>query len=339
MRRKSLFCIVVLMVVLILIGCSKNESTNDETSSGEKTRIAFVSYQALDSSEWLQNLVVGLQDYEKTHPNVEIKCIEALSIDQYEPKVRACCENGFDIIITTYADMSAATVAAAADYPDIKFGILQGEMPNIADYPNIADFHLNRTETAFVQGCAAALMTKTGKVGFVGGSDSGGINEILAGYQQGIAYIDDSVVDMVAYCNSFTDPTIGKDYALQLIANGCDVIFGAAGGSSTGCAQAAEESGVMYAACDVHYPDVAANAEIGSALNYFENMVIAFIDDTLAGDYEGGVSKEYGIAQGAAKYEFASNGIVPQEIQDRVNEIAEMVGNGEIEISPTPLHK
>jgi basic membrane protein A len=335
MKRKSLIVVVgILLVSMLFVSCGKKED-----KANAKTRIAFVTYQALDSSEWLQNLVSGLKDYEASHSNVEIKCIEALSVDQYEPKVMDCCQNGFDIIITTYADMAPATVKAAEKYPNIKFGTLQGEMENMKDYPNISDFHLNRTETAFVQGCATGLMTKTGKVGFVGGLDIGSINEILAGYQQGIQYVNPSVVDYVTYCNSFTDPTIGKDYAQQLYAKGCDIVFGAAGGSSTGCAQAMEENGAMYAACDVHYPKEAPNAEIGSALNFFENMVLAFIDDTLSGNYRGGESHEYGIAQGAAKYEFANNDLVPQEIKDKVNEISKLIGEGKIKISSTPLHK
>lgn len=341
--KKVLVLFLSFVLVFSLIGCNKEESDGAKTETTEKagdvTRIAFVSYQALDSSEWLQNLVKGLEQFQKDNPSVEIRCMEALTVDQYEPRVRACAEAGYDIIISTYADMANATVDVAEDYPDIKFGILQGEMPDISKYSNIQDFHLNRTETAFVQGVAAALMTKTGKVGFIGGSDSGGINEILAGYQQGIAYVDNGTEDLVAYTNSFTDPTIGRDYAVQMIADGVDVIFGAAGGSSTGCAQAAQENGIMYAACDVHYPDVAPDSEIGSALNYFENMVIAFIEDCLAGNYQGGTSSEYGMAENAAAYEFADNGLVPEDIQKQVMDVAEKVKNGEFEISLEPLHK
>lgn len=335
MKMKKALCLFLaaVLVLSVFAGCGKKSGGSD------KTRIAFVSYQALDSSEWLQNLVAGLKDYETKHENVEIKCMEALSVAEYEPKVRACCEDKFDIVITTYADMADATIAVAKDFPNVKFGVLQGEIENIADYKNIEDFHLNRTQTAFIQGCVAALMTQAKKVGFVGGSDSGSINEILAGWQQGIAYINNGTTDVVSYCNTFTDPTVGKDYAQQLIADGCDVIFGAAGGTGTGCAQAAEEKGVMYAACDVHYPEAAPNAELGSAMNYFENMVIAFIDDTLAGNYKPGTSTEYGIAQGAAGYEFASNGKVPKDIQDQVNAIADKIAKGEIEIDNKPLHK
>ncbi len=334
MKMKKIVCLLLaILLIASLAACGKDKKTTTKT-----TRIAFVSYQALDSSEWLQNLVTGLKDYEAKHDNVEIKCIEALNVDEYEPKVRACCEGGYNIVITTYSDMTPALIKVAKDFPDVKFGSLQGEIDNIEQYKNIQDFRLNRTQTAFLQGCVAALMTKTGKVGFIGGAVDGGINEILAGYQQGIAYVNNGTQDVVAYCNSFTDPTIGKDYALQMIADGCDIVFGAAGGSSTGCAQAAEEKGVMYAACDVHYPDAAPNAELGSAINHFEVMVIAFIDDALNGNYKPGTSREYGIAEGAADYEFASNGIVPQEVKDQVNAIAEKVKSGEIEISTTPLH-
>lgn len=334
--------VLAALLSLSLIGCGSSKPETPADSSDDTLRIAFVSYQEFDSSEWLQNLVVGLKDYEAKTEGIEIKTIEAIGADTYEPKVLACAQDGFDIIITTYSDMWDATCVVADQFPDIKFGILQAEKTDeeYAAHPNIEEFHLNRTETSFLQGYVAAKMTKTGTVGFVGGNDSQGINEILAGWQQGIAYANNGTADLVAYCNSFTDPTIGKDYAQQLIKQGADIIFGAAGGSGTGCAQAAEEAGIMYAACDAHYPDAAPNSEIGSTLNFFENMVIAFIDKAVSGNFEGGTQHEYGVKEGAAIYEFATtNDLAPQELKDEVADLAAKIAAGEIEISRDPLHK
>ena len=340
--KKVLGGLMAALLSLSLVGCGGSSDTPPEPVEDDTLRIAFISYQEFDSSEWLQNLAAGLKDYEAKHDDIEIKTIEAIGADTYEPKVLACAQDGFDIIITTYSDMWDATCAVADQYPDIKFGILQAEKTDeeYAAHPNIEEFHLNRTETSFLQGYVAAKMTKTGIVGFVGGNDSQGINEILAGYQQGIAYAGLDVKDLVAYCNSFTDPTIGKDYAEQLIKQGADVVFGAAGGSGTGCAQAAEEAGIMFAACDAHYPDAAPNNEIGSTLNFFENMVIAFIDKAVSGNFEGGTQHEYGVKEGAAIYEFAlTNDLAPQELKDEVADLAAKIASGEITIGREPLHK
>ena len=306
----------------------------------ETAKIAFISNEAIDSEEWIQNLVAGLQAWEAQHEGYEIQVIEATSVDEYYPKTLACCEAGYDIIITSYSDMAEATIQCAQEYPDIMFGTLDGEIENIQDYKNIQDFRLNRNQTAFVQGCVAALMTKTGKVGFIGGGEYASIDELLAGWQYGIEYINADVEDYVCYTNSFTDPTAGKEYAMSLIAEGCDVIYACAGGSGTGSAQACQESGVMFAACDVHYTEAAPDVELGSTMYYFDVMMLAFIEDAISGNYAPGTSKEYGIAQGAGFYDFAqTNSLVSDEIKTQIAEIEQKIANGEIELSRTPLHK
>jgi len=357
-KYRILSCILaVLMLVSLMSGCNQvaetPSGTTGETPSGTTketdnaqqnkesiTKIAFISNEAIDSEEWLQNLVKNLGEWEAKHPGIEVKVIEATAVDEYYAKTQAACEAGYQAVITCYSDMAEATIKCATEYPDIMFGTLDSEMENIENYPNIQDFRLNRNQTAFIQGCVAALMTKTDKVGFVGGGEYASIDELLAGWQQGIQHINPDIKDYVVYTNSFTDPTAGKEYALSLIAEGCDVIYGCAGGSGTGAAQAAEEEGIMYAACDVHYTEAAPNSELGSTLYYFDTMIIAFIEDCLEGNYAPGTRTEYGVAEGAGKYEFAeTNSLVPDDVKAKIAEIEKQVAAGEFELSRTPLHK
>lgn len=182
-------------------------------------------------------------------------------------------------------------------------------------------------------------MTKTNKVGIVGGVDAGGVNEIIAGWQQGIQYINPNCQDVVTYSNTFTDPTVGKELGLQLVAQGCDVIGAAAGGTGTGTAQAAEESEAMFAAWDIHYEEVCPNMELGSAVNFFEVMFIAFLEDALNDDFEGATTREYGLADGAAGYDFAANDLVSDDIKAQIDEIIGKIVSGEIRVSKEILHK
>lgn len=197
--KKILSVLLAVLVIFSTAACGSTDTNQGGNESSDKVRIAFISYQEFDSSEWLQNLVNGLEEYQKKNENVEINTIEAIGADTYQPKVLACAQEGYDIIITTYSDMWPATCEVAAQYPDIKFGILQAEQTDeeYAKHPNIEDFHLNRTQTSFIQGAIAATMSKTKIVGFVGGNDSKGINEILAGWQQGIAYVNNGTTDLV----------------------------------------------------------------------------------------------------------------------------------------------
>lgn len=303
------------------------------------TRVALVTDMAVDEAEWLQNLVAGLADYQVENPDIVVKVVEAPHPSEYEPKTRALAQVGYDIIITTNSSMADATISVARSFPNIKFGSLDGVIEDIAEFPNVQEFGLNRTETGYLAGVAAASTTKVDKVGIVGGADEPIINAIIAGWQQGLRRINPDIEDMVAYANTWTDPTRGKELGLMLINNGCDVIAAAAGGTGVGSAQAAAEKDTYFVAWDVHYQDVLGDLELGSAVNFFERMVIQFIEDAVSGNFQGGKRVDYGISEGVCDFEYLENSPLNDEAKKNIQEAFEDIVAGRIEISTEPLHK
>lgn len=325
-----------------LAGCGggkENAEAPDE--EGDTLKVGIVTDQALDASEWLVNLVAGVKEYQATHEGVEIKLVEALQANEYEPKIRGLAEAGYDVIITTYATTAEATKNVAKDYPDIIFGSLDGSIADIAEYSNIQEFGLNRTETAYLAGVCAAAMSESGTVGIVGGMDEPVINAIIAGWQQGLVSVNPDIKDYVSYAGTWTDPTVGKDLGLALVNRGCDVIAAAAGGTGAGTAQAAAETNTKFVAWDTHYDEIFtdANVELGSALNYFDVMVIAFIEDVVNGKFDGGKRVDYGMEQGVCSFDIRDSSIVTDEAKAKVEEALNKIKNGEIQIATEPLHK
>ena len=214
MKKLTAMLAMLLSVSILLCACGSKADggdTADDSNSGEgdKILVGMVTDMAIDQAEWLQNLVAGVDEYNKSNEyNVEFKVIEATDVSEYEPKLRALAESGYSVIMGMYSAMVDPILAVAADYPDIKFGSLDGNIENIADYENVGEFGLDRLQTGFLAGCAAALMSESGLVGIAGGADDPTINAIIGGWQQGIAYINDKdgkdVQDIVAYVNSYT---------------------------------------------------------------------------------------------------------------------------------------
>ena len=334
----------LLLIVSLLAACGSGGSSSQPSAQGssgtdDKIKVALVTDMAVDEAEWLQNLVAGLDDYQAEHTNIEVKVIEATQSSEYEPKTRAAAQAGYDIIITTNSSMADATVNVANDFPDIKFGSMDGVIQNIESYSNIQEFGLNRTETGYLAGVAAACATDAGKVGIVAGADEPVINAIVAGWQQGMRSVNPDIEDMVAYANTWTDPTKGKELGLMLINNGCDVIGAAAGGTGVGGAQAAAEKGVFFVAWDVHYQDVLGDLELGSAVNFFDAMVIQFIEDAANGHFQGGKRIDYGISEGVCDFEFLDNSQLSDEAKEAIQAAYDDIVAGNIEISSEPLHK
>lgn len=351
MKKLTAMLVMLLSVSILLCACGSKADggdTADDSNSGEgdKILVGMVTDMAIDQAEWLQNLVAGVDEYNKSNEyNVEFKVIEATDVSEYEPKLRALAESGYSVIMGMYSAMVDPILAVAADYPDIKFGSLDGNIENIADYENVGEFGLDRLQTGFLAGCAAALMSESGLVGIAGGADDPTINAIIGGWQQGIAYINDKdgkdVQDIVAYVNSYTDPTTAKELGLTLINKGCDVIGAAAGGSGVGTAQAAAENNCYYVAWDCYYPEVftGEQLQLGSALSYFENMTIAWVNDAVSGNFRGGERTEYSVDSGACKFDIPDDSPLTEEMRAELADIQASINSGDITIENKMLHK
>jgi len=335
MLRSSRFVRVIALASVLVVALAMGPFG---AQAAPTFRVAFVSCFAVDTAEWLQALVAGMKVYAK-QDGIEFKVVEAVDTSEFEPKIRAVAQAGYDLIITSYDTHAPATIAVAKDFPKVKFASLQGEIKNIGQYKNIQEFKLNRLETAYLAGAVAGATTKTGRVGIVGGADVGGINEIIAAWQQGLRRTNPKIEDYVAYANTFSDPTKGKELGLMLIRKGCDVIGAAAGGTGVGAAQAAADMKTHFVAWDVHYADILGGLELGSAVNFFDRMFRAYIADVRAGNYKPGVVTEYGISRSACDFEFGPDSPVNAATRSKIATIKSEIAGGKVEISPVPLHK
>jgi len=111
--------------------------------------------------------------------------------------------------------------------------------------PNVIGFLFKEQEAAFSVGYIAAAMTKTGKVGFVGGIAIPPVERYRYGYEAGIKAYQDlkgkKATVVRGYTNEFSDPKKGKDLAISQFSQGVDIIFAAAGACGNGVIEAAKE--------------------------------------------------------------------------------------------------
>lgn len=142
----------------------------------------------------------------------------------------------------------------AADNPDIPFAVIDDPMLNFDTNPptprgdNIAGLTFAEEQGSFLVGVAAALTTKTKKVGFLGGvSGFGLIEKFQAGYEAGVHAVDPSIEVVSQYITEFPDfdgfisPDRGKEIAAAMFDSGADIVYAAAGSSGGGMFQAAKE--------------------------------------------------------------------------------------------------
>ncbi|BBP91959.1 hypothetical protein BsIDN1_55770 [Bacillus safensis] len=99
---------------------------------------------------------------------------------------------------------------------------------------NVASIVFNENEGSFLVGVAAALSTKSNKIGFVGGVDSELVRKFEVGFRAGVEAANPKAKVEVKYAGAFDKADIGKATAESMYKSGVDIIYHAAGGTGTG---------------------------------------------------------------------------------------------------------
>ncbi len=181
----------------------------------------------------------------KSATGIDFRDFEIQNDSQREQALRNFARKGFSPIIGIGFSYAAAIKTVATEYPDIKFAIVD----SVVDQPNVRSIVFKEHEGSYLVGVLAAMASKTGKVGFVGGMDIPLIKKFACGYVQGVkATNPDATVfqNMTGTTGAaWSDPVKGGELAKSQIDQGADVIFQAAGGTGIGVLQAVADAGVL----------------------------------------------------------------------------------------------
>src|SRR3954470_7788675 len=161
---------------------------------------------------------------------------------QFEQALRRFAQRGNDPIIAVGFSQAVALEKVAKEFPNLHFTIID----SVVKLPNVQSVVFKEQEGSFLVGVLAALASKSGKVGFVGGMDIPLIRRFQCGYEQGVKYANPKAevfVNMVGTTGAaWNDPARGSELARAQFAKGADVIFAAAGGTGMGVYQAARDA-------------------------------------------------------------------------------------------------
>jgi basic membrane protein A and related proteins len=169
---------------------------------------------------------------------------------QREQAQRRMAERGANPIVGIGFSQASAVEKVAKEFPKIQFAIID----SVVALPNVQSIVFKEHEGSFLVGMMAALASKTGKVGFVGGMDIPLIRRFQCGFEQGAKFANPKA-EVFANMTGTTpaawnDPAKGSELAKAQFAKGADVIFAAAGGTGTGVYQAAKDGGKLAIGVD-----------------------------------------------------------------------------------------
>jgi basic membrane protein A and related proteins len=302
--------VLALVMVLALVGsaCSKKAA-----SSGPKVKVGLVYDIGGRGDKSFNDAAAAGLDKAKGEFNLDPKELEPSSGGENRAELlQLLATQGYGLNIAVGFLFAQSVCQTALTSPTVKFADVDGFIDHttcegaadLTSTSNVASLLFAEEQGSYLVGAAAALKSKTGHIGFIGGVEIDLIKKFEAGYVAGAQKINPAIKVDIKYISQppdftgFNDPAKAKEIATGLYQGGADVVYHAAGGSGTGLFEAARDysnansTHVWAIGVDSdQYQSAAADLQpfiLTSMLKHVEVAVYTVIKEFVAGTFTGG---------------------------------------------------
>ncbi len=270
----------------------------------------------------------------KKETGVTYNEFEITNTAEREQAIRNLARRGASVVIAVGFNNHAAIETVAKEFPNVKFTIID----SVVDLPNVQSVTFREHEGSFLVGMAAALVSKTGKVGFVGGMDVPIIRKFYKGYEEGAKHAKSSVevfMNMTGTTpTAFRDPTRGAELARGQFDRGVDVVFAAAGATGTGVYQAAKDAGKFAIGVDSNQNHLHPGTMLTSMVKRVDVAVYEAMTQARAGSWKPGARalglKEEGVG---VAIDDNNKALLSADVLKRIDEARQAIIDGKIVVT------
>ncbi len=311
-------------------------SATRSRAAGKQLKVGLVTDTGgIDDKSFNAAANAGLQRA-KTELGADVKVTESKQAADYVSNLSRFAQNRYDLVFAVGFLMQDALKEVAARFPDVKWAIIDGDAP---ERPNAVALKFKEEEGSFLTGALAGAMTKTGKVGFVGGLELPLIKKFEAGYKAGVKTTRPDAKVVVGYAGSFTDSPKGRELAISQMSAGADIVFHAAGKVGEGVISAVRDKGKGFYAIGVDQDQdyLAEGRVLTSMVKRVDNAVFDTCQALSQDKFEPG-TRIFGLKEGGvglSEMKFTKQD-VPAETMTRINALRDQIIAGTLK-PPTTL--
>ena len=354
--RKIFKMALVVFLLIGLVACTTPKKDEEETAVtcdftvGLVTDLGGVDDKSFNQSAWEGVLRYAAENgLTPDSTNADgVACysyLQSTSEADYVPNLSAMADNGVDLVMAIGYLFQEAIEEVAPKYPDTKFLFVD----SVADIDNVASAVYAAEEGSFLVGVAAALRAKaegSNKVGFIGGMEGELIGAFQAGFEQGVWAVDPEMEVYVDYAASFVDDAVGQTLAAKQYGAGVTIIYQAAGAAGNGVIKEAKErsaDGVwaigvdkdQYSEGDL---DDGTSIILTSMIKRVDESTYQVINQVKDGTFAGGILT-FDLTNNGTGAELTPGRNLTDEEIAIIEEYAEKIKSGEIDVSPIPVIK
>ena len=191
---------------------------------------------------------------------------------------------------------------------------------------NMVGYDVNLYGSYYVSGVAAALVTKTGAVGFEGAFNIPAIAEWYNDFALGVHSINPSMKVYYTFTNDWSDATKGAAATDSLVSEGSGVVSTAGDSQSIGAAKEAVSKGVFGIAYPTNLNNLSSSYMLGSV--YFNStrlwmdILTDAVGNNLAGHYYN-IDFSHGGTTFVVNPSLVSSGIVTSSMMTQISSAAQ----------------
>ena len=342
--KRILKFVLVAFLALGLVACSNQETPEEPQGDDTACTITIglvTDTGGIDDRSFNQSAWEGLERYAKENGQEEcISYLQSSAAADYVPNLSTFGDQGTDLIVAVGYLFDDAIKEVAPNYPESKFLVID----TTSDLENVASAVFASEQGSFLVGVAAGLKAKengSNAVGFVGGMASELIQAFQAGYEQGVLAVNPEATIYVDYCDSFDNDQIGQQLAQKQYDLGATVIYQAAGNAGNGVIREAKERGDVWAIGVDR--DQYSEGEMEDGTSRVLTSMIKRVDtatyttatNLFNGEFTAEV-KTYTLADEGVGAELTEGRNLTAEEIETVNDFAQQILDGEIEVSSVP---
>jgi basic membrane protein A and related proteins len=295
-----------------------------QAAQAEKLKVAGI-YTVPVQQKWAGTLHRALVQAEKDG-KIDYVFSEKTANTDYVRVMREYAEGGAKLIVGEAFGISREARKVADDYPEVSF--LMGD-PGDKYGKNFSVFDNFIHEPCYLMGMIAGSMTKTNKIGMIGGYPIGEVNRLFHAFMAGAKAVNPKAEFKVSFIGSWYDPPKAKEFAFAQVEAGVDVLYA----ERAGVVDAAREKGILAFGNvnDMNKEENGKDVVVASALWHMENAINHAIDQVNAGTFKAENYKEWtmmtkGGASLSSFYEF--DGKIPADIKAKVADLTAQIKAG-----------
>lgn len=270
-------------------------------------------------------------------PKENVEYIEPGEGGDRESALRQMANGPYDVIFGIGFLFSDDVLSVAKDFPAKKFACVDMNVPADGVLPaNVVALKFKEEEGSYLVGALAGWLSKTHKVGFVGGMQIPLIKKFEVGYAAGVKRADPAASVDVKYAgvdgNAFKNPTKGKELALSIYNAGADIIYHASGSTGLGVFEAAREKDKYAIGVDSDQESAMPGRVLTSMIKRVDVAVFNTIKDVRDNAFPAGQTHVFGLKDGGVDYVYneKNKAMIPDDVHQKVEDLRAQIVSGAI---------